>query len=264
MSGGDCLRKKEAMRLAILAGEILLQNGAEITRVQETIRRILEAFGIRDHHIFVISNGIFATVDEDGAAPLCAVRHVSRSQLNLTRVAQVNDLAREIVAREGDCDIDACVARLNACAAAPGNPFWLQLLACAVGCACFAYILGGSAWDSCAAFTAGLALYCFLAQSGKRRMSPYIERILAGALGTLCCQLLLLGGVGHELDRMIIGVIMPLVPGVAITTAIRDFFNTDYLSGIIHLADAALAAASIAVGVGAMLYAWSLLQGVAL
>ena len=47
---------------------------------------------------------------------------------------------------------------------------------------------------------------------------------------------------------IIIGAIMPLVPGIAFTTSIRDIYNGDYLSGTIHLLDAIITAACIAVG----------------
>ena len=56
-------------------------------------------------------------------------------------------------------------------------------------------------------------------------------------------------GVGNSLqDKIIIGAIMPLVPGIAFTTAIRDIYNADYLSGTIHLLDALITAVCIAVG----------------
>ena len=51
-------------------------------------------------------------------------------------------------------------------------------------------------------------------------------------------------------DKIIIGGIMPLVPGIPLTNSIRDFINSDYLSGSIRLIDALLTAFCIAVGVG--------------
>ena len=51
-------------------------------------------------------------------------------------------------------------------------------------------------------------------------------------------------------DKIVIGGIVPLLPGIALTTSIRDLFNGDYLSGAIHLLDALLTAMCIAVGVG--------------
>ena len=65
-------------------------------------------------------------------------------------------------------------------------------------------------------------------------------------------------------DKTIIGSIMPLVPGIALTTSIRDFFNGDYLSGAIHMIDAILTAFCIAVGVGTVMTIYHLLMGGAL
>ena len=62
-------------------------------------------------------------------------------------------------------------------------------------------------------------------------------------------------------DKIVIGDIMPLVPGIALTTSIRDFFNGDYLSGTIHMIDALLTSFSIAVGVGAVITVYQLLTG---
>ena len=58
------VESKTILNLAISVGEILLKSGGEIYRVQETVSRILEAYGIEDYHVFVITNGIFATVYE--------------------------------------------------------------------------------------------------------------------------------------------------------------------------------------------------------
>ena len=65
-------------------------------------------------------------------------------------------------------------------------------------------------------------------------------------------------------DKIVIGDIMPLVPGIALTTSIRDFFNGDYLSGTIHMIDAVLTAFSIAVGVGTIITLYQLFTGGAL
>ena len=52
------------MSVAVLAGELLLKSGAEVARVQDTIERILIAMKIEDWNVFVISTGIFVTLDE--------------------------------------------------------------------------------------------------------------------------------------------------------------------------------------------------------
>ena len=77
-----------------------------------------------------------------------------------------------------------------------------------------------------------------------------------------CVQALGLAGVACSLDKVIIGGIIPLVPGVALTNGIRDVANCDYLSGTIRAIDAVLIAAGIALGVGLVLKGAALLPGV--
>ena len=62
-------------------------------------------------------------------------------------------------------------------------------------------------------------------------------------------------------DYIIIGSIMPLVPGITLTTSIRDFYNSDYLSGTIHMIDALLTALCIAVGVCISIFAFYIFSG---
>jgi uncharacterized membrane protein YjjP (DUF1212 family) len=71
-------------------------------------------------------------------------------------------------------------------------------------------------------------------------------------------------GLPLSMDKIVIGAIMPLVPGITFTTSIRDFHNGDYLSGTIHLIDALLTAICIAVGICLPLMIYTYLGGGAL
>ena len=91
-----------------------------------------------------------------------------------------------------------------------------------------------------------------------------MTNLSASALVTLCGGVLFLCGLGHNMDKIIIGSIIRLVPGVALTTSIRDFFHGDYLSGAIRMLDAFLVGGCIAVGVGFVVKVLSTLTGGAL
>jgi len=52
--------------LALEAGRILLANGAEIFRVEETIWHICNYYKIEQVDAFVLSNGIFSTAYHNG------------------------------------------------------------------------------------------------------------------------------------------------------------------------------------------------------
>ena len=87
---------KEVMELALQAGHILLENGAEIFRVEETMDRICRHYGLESGSAFVLSNGIFATAGDEKEHFFAKVQHIPVSGAHLNRVAAVNQLSREI------------------------------------------------------------------------------------------------------------------------------------------------------------------------
>lgn len=235
-----------ALELAGHAGCILLKNGAEIFRVQETMTRILDAYGVTDHNVYVISNGIFATEGEGTEHALSLVRHVPLGGVNLSRIDAVNTISREICCHHLSID-DAEAALCRAETLVPERPL-THVFACALGAASFCYLFGGSLLDSVAAFPIGLLLqlYLFAAQ---RRHSGFMPYIWGSILVTLLSELLAFVFPALSASWVIIGGIVPMVPGVTFTTSIREFFNGDYLSGVIHCISAVLTAVCIALGV---------------
>ena len=85
-----------ALNTAALAGDILLESGAEISRVEETINRIARAYGIESCDPFVLSSGFFLTADSNSDQNFAWVRHIPLSATRLDRVTAVNQLSREI------------------------------------------------------------------------------------------------------------------------------------------------------------------------
>ena len=88
---------REALNAAAQAGDILLASGAEIFRVEETIFRIAQAYGVESSDAFVLSSGIFLTAGNDREADFARVLHIPLSAARLDRVTEVNQLSREIV-----------------------------------------------------------------------------------------------------------------------------------------------------------------------
>ena len=93
---GEGVSDQDVCDLSVRAGEILLENGAELFRVEDTIRRINRAYGIRSSRDFVLSNGIFLTAGSDDEGYYARVQHIPLSSSHLDRVAAVNQLSREI------------------------------------------------------------------------------------------------------------------------------------------------------------------------
>lgn len=252
--------KKQALEVAGHAGRILLESGAEIGRVQDTMLRILEHYEVPDHNVYVISNGIFATAAEREPDALSLVRHVPLGSVNLSRIDAVNHISRRITSgllSPDEAEEELAVAETLM----PEKPL-IHVLACGLGAAAFCCLFGGTVPEGLAAFPIGVVLWLYLlATEGKQ--SRFIQYILGGVLVTvLSAAAGLIPGIGFT--SVVIGGIIPLVPGVTFSNSVREFFNGDYLSGIIHLIAAVLTAVCIALGVCGGVALVSLLGGGAL
>lgn len=252
-------REQKILRFAVSAGEVLLKNGGEIFRVQETISRILTAFGLNDHSLYILSNGIFATLNEGTEHACFALRNVPAQRVNLGIITAVNELSRKIAANADYEKLEQYETELETCANLPFTPLWLRLVASFIGCGCFCFLFGGKPLDCAAAACCGIVLQVFLSFYGKGYISRYMPTIIGSFIITVLGSIMVSFCNSLSLDHIIIGTIMMLVPGVAFTNSIREFFNGDFLSGSIHLIDALLTGICIAVGVGASLWLWHVL-----
>lgn len=228
--------------LAYEAGSILLENGAEISRVEGTMRRIAGHFGVEDESFFVLSNGIIAAGDGYARSKFIPIRGAS-----LDKVVAVNQLSREVAA--GQCTLEQIEERLQQIRAMKPKRAWEQILAAGVGSAAFCILFGGGFADCLASFIAGLLLWVFVLFIGSKHLSRIVNTVTGGLLSSIICFSLYRMGLGSHLSNMIIGAIIPLIPGVAFTNGIRDMANEDYLAGTTRLLDAMLTFFCISLGV---------------
>ena len=91
-------RERDILLLALKAGQILLENGAEIFRVEDTVYRICHYYGLHSANVFVLSNGIFLTSGDEKETQFAKVLQIPVNVANLSRVAEVNQLSRQIEA----------------------------------------------------------------------------------------------------------------------------------------------------------------------
>ena len=244
-----------ALEVASLAGHILLENGAEISRVEETMERIAAHYGVVSENFFVLSNGIFTT----GRAGYAKVEFIPFKGAQLERVAAVNQLSRDIEADK--YTLEEARDRLCEIRASKGKSAWEQILGSAVGSAGFCMIFGGGLLDAAAAFVAGLLLWVFVLMVSAPHMSKILGNILGGVFGTALCIVFYKTGFGVSLGNMIVGSLIPLIPGVAFTNGIRDLADEDYIAGATRLLDAVMVFFCIAAGVAITFMADFLIEG---
>ena len=239
-------RDKQILDLAMEAGKTLLDAGAEIFRAEETIQRIAKAYGIEKCSAFVMSTGIFLTAESKGEDIYAQVRHIPINSARLNRVAAVNQLSRDTVEEAWE--------RLEAIKQMPGKKNITRILASGVGSASFCYVLGGGIWDAAAAFLSGFLLYVLLVALEKRekKTSKIVLNLLGGFWASFLAVVFYRLGIGENYGSILVGSIMPLVPGVSFVNSIRDFADGDYIGGGVRMLDTLLVALGIALGVGLM------------
>ena len=245
--------------VAILAGVIALESGAETYRVEETIERIAKSQGMKEVQVFATPTGIFMFIEDDQENGYTRVVRVKNRGIDLSKVTEINDTSRQIV--EGKLTIQAAEKVLKDLKSS-NRPygFWLSLLAGGLASASFAFLFGGQLREALVAFVAGFFIQMVSEQSILKN-SRFFVSFLGGMLAAFFA---LLGSVlmtGLNIDKVIIGAIMTLVPGVAITNAIRDVLHQDYISGAARGLESFLVAVAIAASVTLVIGSWLLYGG---
>lgn len=256
----ESLCERRVLNAAMEAGHILLQNGAEISRVEETMERICKHYGVMTGEFFVLSNGIFTTAGQTSDHTYARVQHIPVKGASMDKIVAVNQLSRDIADGRYE-DIEEVERILEEIKKMKGFRPWQQVLASGVGSGFFCVLAGGGLADCVAAFIAGLLLYIYVLTISAPHLSKIVGNIIGGMLVVLISLASYHIGFGVNLSHMISGTIMPLVPGVAFTNGIRDIANGDYISGAVRMLDAVLIFLSIAIGMGVMFMIYHALTG---
>lgn len=253
------INRNQQFDLIMLAGKILLENGAEIFRVEETMKIIARNYAIQEIDFFVMANGIMTSMLIEGEGNRTSrILHIPLAPVHMGRITAVNNISRNIV--NGNYTVEEAYDALKEAEIMPYESNLLRILAAGVGSASFGYLLGGSVADSFVSFIAGIVLYIFIIAMQKA-VTPEMLKIVFGATLVSIISIFMFSiGIGTDINHIMIGSIICLVPGVSFTTAVRNYFSGDYLSGTVRLVNALLISLCIAVGVGLVMTLWKMIQ----
>ena len=252
-----CDKHALVLQIALYAGELLVRNGAEMYRAEETIIKISAAGGVHDITPFVTPTVLFVT--SGGDENFIYTKNIKKRSNNIAKITLVNDFSRKFV--EGRIDIAEAMDCLHKIDEHQGYPYRFLLFATGIGCGIFAVLVGGKFGDFIAAFIASyIAVFIsdkIMARSRTVFTGNFIASMVVGIISVISFQIKLV----DNLDNIIVGAALALVPGVAFTAGIRDFISGDLISGIARIGEAILVAIAIAFGVGSILMIYSILGG---
>lgn len=248
---------EDILLLAADAARVVLQSGAETYRAEETAQAVCSALGGVEAECYATPTGIVLSFYGQDGHVRSIVRRVPTRGMNLERIARVNALSRDLYA--GKLDFDAAAAELDRIERLPGYSLPVSLAAAAVGTGFFTLLFGGRWNDALVAAVVGSLLSRLTRALGRKSASSFFTNIVGGAAAAFLCLGAGRLGLTYNADTAIIGVIMLLVPGMAITNAIRDIIAGDLVAGVARGADAFISAAAISIGAGSAFQLWRLL-----
>ena len=250
-------------KLLGLVGEMgyrLMESGAEIYRVEESIRRLLQAYGVEQGEVFAIPNCIIISLTSPQGEPLTQIRRMPAHGTDIYLLEQYNGLCRKLCSQAPPFD-DALEQMADIRRNHRVYPLWVQLLAYFLGCGMFSLFYGGSVRDGVCGGVCGMVICLCLALTSRLGANLFFKTIAAGAASAFVALAFTAVGVGQNADSIIIGALMALVPGIAFTNAMRDIMAGDMVAGISKAAEALLIGAAIALGTALALGLIQLLTG---
>lgn len=249
--------QEELLKLGLTLGEAMMQAGAEVYRVEDTLCRLLSRAGAEDVQAIATPTGIYLSVTVSGAVST-GVKRMGQSKTDLSKVCELNALSRSVASESSPGEILAMVRQIIA--KPPEYSKWQQSALVAVAGGAFAVLFGGGLYEAAGGALGALAVQTicvFLTKLGTNRFLVDFIGGSTAALSALSLGVL----IGLNVDLAIIGAIMTLVPGLLLTNAIRDALSGNLLSGTSRMVEAFFVSISIAGGVGTVLSLWRSIGG---
>ena len=235
--------------LAARVGYHLALSGAETFRVEETIRRIIGAYGI-ECEAFSIPNCVMVSLEAANGKPLMVMKRVDFHGNDLESVEKLNALSRRICAETPDPSVAAqwLDETLKGRRHYSVPVYYLGNFCAAAG---FCPVFGGTLRDSLFAGLLGLIIGFVSRQMDRRETNPFFSTIVEAFAMAVPAYLAAGFHLVDYIDFVIIGTLMILVPGLLITTSMRDIIYGDTNSGINRIVQVLLSAFAIALGTAA-------------
>ncbi len=226
-------------------GSQYVSTGTQVKRVEDSLIKICKVYGFEHTEIYAVTSLIVATIKNDDGKHFTQSVRVTKGGTDLGRSEELNNLFKFIC--ENKPNVEELSDLIKRPKKAKHKPF-IKCIGYAVAAGSFAVFFGGEIYDGLAAAVIGLFIY-FMDNHFKLRninniVYTFTASFLAGLLAILCTKI----GLGHNLDKVMIGDIMLFIPGLLLVNSIQEMFNKDIVAGLYKFIEALLTAVAIAAG----------------
>ena len=238
---------EKLLDVGIRAGRMLLESGAEVYRVEETMIRICTGLACTDEvDSYVTSTGIMLSIGYNGQV-FSKISRIKNRNVNLHCVARINALSRNIQIQ--DYSLEEVEQQLNKIEKEPKYSVWMTTLFGGIGAAGFALFFDGGMLEIVISFAIGILIRLLVSLLSMMKMNDFINNVIASMLLAILSIFFKKVFLVIDVNVVVISGIMLFIPGLAFTNAIRDTIAGDYLSGVSRVMETLVCACAIALGV---------------
>jgi uncharacterized membrane protein YjjP (DUF1212 family) len=242
------------IHIACEAGKIILENGGETYRAEETMTRICSAYNINNSESNVTPTVIMISATNNFGQTITLIRRVKNRTIDLHKIIQVNDLSRAIKIK--GITLEKIESKLADIKETKRYSNLTNIFASCLVAGFFTLVFGGNYFDFIISLIVGAIIKAVTIFLSSLNSGDFFINIVGGAISALIALISASFFPVLHVNTIIIGSIMLLVPGIAIVNAIRDTISGDLISGMSRTLEAFIIAVAIAIGSGIIIKIW--------
>jgi len=240
------MESKQVAEIATCAGEILLSNGAEAYRVEETIIKICNSYGL-DGECISTSTGIYISVISPDGEMVTSIKRIKQRRVDLYRVELINSFSRGL--HNNPLPYEEAKKTLKEIYNAPNFSLGVRLMAACMTSFVYTLFFNGSIFDALTAVVISFGIYLMLEKISKIGSFEFLEYYISGFIIGIVSLTVNFFIPEINKDNVITGAIIVLLPGVALTNGIKDILYGDFVSGTAKFGEAILIIIAMGVGI---------------
>ncbi|QTQ11319.1 threonine/serine exporter family protein [Treponema parvum] len=234
--------------LAVEAGALVLENGGETYRAEETVVRVAKSLGAKNPYSFVTPTVILFSWKNASGEHFMNMKRIRRRCTNLKKLALVNDLSRSIESHGKNETHESLRLKFDGIENASSYPTLILILAAAISSSFFAFMFGGTAKDAVAVFFTGFFLRLMLIFFERRIPNDFLLSVLSGIFIAIVVRIFAYFISDLNVGISMISALMIVVPGITLVTSIRDMIAGDLMAGSARLVEAIIIASGLSIG----------------
>lgn len=244
------MEAKQVLEIVLYAGQMLLSNGAEAYRVEETVERICNSYGL-ECECMVTAKGVFISIVDDNGEKVTSLKKIRTRGVDLYRIELINSFSRSV--QEKFISYEEAKKILKDIDGAPYFSFPVRLFAASMTSFIYSLFFDGTIYDSIVSAIVSIVVYFMLEKISRVELFQFFEFFISGFIigsASLIAESLL---PFVSKGNVITGAIMILLPGVPLTNGIKDIIYNDFESGMVKFGEAMLIITAVGAGIGAAL-----------